>query len=184
MAAGLQGHIQRGARRGFPAVGQSLPLGVELAAAVMVSLPDDAPVLHNDRAYHGIGVCPAPAPLRQFQRQAHIVHVVHAVPPKKKCLEQTVQGTAVRQRGPRPWKTKSSGMKHIPEQNHGRRNNDPLRSHDLLSSRLYCRPRNFTESCLAARGLYHRWGIAPRPEDPDSIEASIRRRCRVINPFF
>ena len=26
----------------------------------------------------------------------------------------------------------------------------------LLSSRLYCRLRSFTESCLAARGLYHR----------------------------
>ena len=49
--------------------------------------------------------------------------------------------------------------------------------HDLLSSRLYCRPRNFTESCLAARGLYHRWGIAPRPEDPDSIK-------RIIGPSF
>ena len=49
--------------------------------------------------------------------------------------------------------------------------------HDLLSSRLYCRPRNFTESCLTARGLYHRWGIAPRPEDPDSIK-------RIIGPSF
>ena len=49
--------------------------------------------------------------------------------------------------------------------------------HDLLPSRLYCRPRNFTESCLAARGLYHRWGIAPRPEDPDSIK-------RIIGPSF
>jgi len=28
--------------------------------------------------------------------------------------------------------------------------------HNLLSSRLYGRLRNFTESCLAARGLYHR----------------------------
>jgi len=27
---------------------------------------------------------------------------------------------------------------------------------NLLSSRLYCRLRNHTESCLAARGLYHR----------------------------
>ena len=26
----------------------------------------------------------------------------------------------------------------------------------LLSSRLYCRLRSFTESCLTARGLYHR----------------------------
>ena len=26
----------------------------------------------------------------------------------------------------------------------------------LLSSRLYCRLRSFTESCLSARGLYHR----------------------------
>ena len=49
----------------------------------------------------------------------------------------------------------------------------PLRSHDLLSSRLYGRLRSFTESCLAARGLYHRWGISPRPEDPDSINESI-----------
>ena len=57
-----------------------------------------------------------------------------------------------------------------------------LRLHDLLSSRLYCRPRNFTESCLAARGLYHRWGITPRPEDPDLIEESIRRRQWIVNP--
>lgn len=43
----------------------------------------------------------------------------------------------------------------------------------LLSSRLYCRLRNLTESCgfpelrpsENARGLYRRWGIAPRPED-------------------
>ena len=35
----------------------------------------------------------------------------------------------------------------------------------LLSSRLYCRLRNCTESCLAARGLYHRWRISLRPED-------------------
>ena len=46
-------------------------------------------------------------------------------------------------------------------------------SHNLLSSRLYCRLRSFTESCLTARGLYHRWGIAPRPEDLYSIEKSI-----------
>ena len=55
-------------------------------------------------------------------------------------------------------------------------------AHDLLSSRLYCRPRNFTESCLAARGLYHRWGISPRPEDPDSIFLHynlIRPTCQV-----
>jgi hypothetical protein len=38
----------------------------------------------------------------------------------------------------------------------------------LLPSRLYCRPWNLTRSCgpfLIARGLYRRWGIAPRPED-------------------
>ena len=52
--------------------------------------------------------------------------------------------------------------------------------HDLLSSRLYCRPRNFTESCLAARGLYHRWGIAPRPEDPNSIECIIGRSAALV----
>jgi len=40
----------------------------------------------------------------------------------------------------------------------------------LLTSRLYCRFRNCTESCLGelcqfARGLYHRSGITPCPED-------------------
>lgn len=53
---------------------------------------------------------------------------------------------------------------------------------NLLSSRLYCRLRNHTESCLAARGLYHRWGITPRPEDPDSIAVSIYDRQPLVNP--
>lgn len=45
----------------------------------------------------------------------------------------------------------------------------------LLSSRLYCRLRNFptdfqksaaiTESYLSARGLYHRLGLSPDPEE-------------------
>jgi hypothetical protein len=34
------------------------------------------------------------------------------------------------------------------------------------SSGLYCRLRNFTKSHHAPRGLYHRSGIARRPEDP------------------
>ena len=57
-----------------------------------------------------------------------------------------------------------------------------LQSHDLLPSRLYCRPWSFTKSCLSARGLYRRWGIAPRPEDPDSIDASIDQMRRAVNP--
>ena len=35
----------------------------------------------------------------------------------------------------------------------------------LLPSRLYCRYRNYTGSCLSARGLYRRSGNAPCPED-------------------
>ena len=38
---------------------------------------------------------------------------------------------------------------------------DPI----LLSSGLYRRYRNLTGSCQKARGLYRRWGIAPRPEE-------------------
>ena len=56
--------------------------------------------------------------------------------------------------------------------------------HDLLSSRLYGRLRNFTESCLTARGLYHRWGTAPRPEDPDSIKCIIGAYVPVVKPGF
>ncbi len=36
---------------------------------------------------------------------------------------------------------------------------------NLLSSRLYCRLRSFTESTLRFVGCNHRWGISPRPED-------------------
>jgi len=49
---------------------------------------------------------------------------------------------------------------------------------DFLSSRLYCRLRNRTESYLAARGLYHRWRISLRPENPvrlPSVYAPLRR---------
>ena len=36
----------------------------------------------------------------------------------------------------------------------------------LLPSRLYCRFWNLTKSAaFAGRGLYRRWGIAPRPEE-------------------
>jgi hypothetical protein len=37
----------------------------------------------------------------------------------------------------------------------------------LLSSRLYCRFRNYTRSATVTvgRGLYRRWGITPRPEE-------------------
>lgn len=58
---------------------------------------------------------------------------------------------------------------------------------NLLSSRLYCRLRNFTESATkVARGLYRRWGIAPRPET-DFLALSIAqvlqiaRGCAIID---
>ena len=53
----------------------------------------------------------------------------------------------------------------LPELNHARRNRNRLLCTIFFHPDFYCRLRNFTESCLAARGLYHRWGISPRPED-------------------
>ena len=41
-----------------------------------------------------------------------------------------------------------------------------LLSSGLTADAVYRRLRNFTESATkVARGLYRRWGIAPRPED-------------------
>ena len=65
----------------------------------------------------------------------------------------------------------------------------------LLSSRLYCRLRSFTESAIShkgnARGLYRRWGLSPRPEDihlkwpVDSIiEFSLIHDSAICNCFF
>ena len=56
-------------------------------------------------------------------------------------------------------------------------------AHDLRPSRLYCRPRNFTESCLSARGLYRRWGITPRPEDSDLITCIIGMARWIVKGF-
>ena len=65
----------------------------------------------------------------------------------------------------------------------------------LLSSRLYCRLRSFTESATfrkgKARGLYRRWGLSPRPEDIHSkwpvdsiIEFSLIHDPVICNRFF
>jgi len=46
--------------------------------------------------------------------------------------------------------------------------NHPGRYKKIVFSRpdYYRRPRNYTGSALIwARGLYHRWGLSPRPED-------------------
>ena len=56
MAAGLQGHIQRGARRGFLAVGQSLPLGVEPAPGPVPALAQQLPILDDHRPHQGVRV--------------------------------------------------------------------------------------------------------------------------------
>ena len=64
------------------------------------------------------------------------------------------------------WNKRSSGI-FIPERLSQIRYFQKYKKYTiiLLSSRLYCRLRNCTESCLAARGLYHRWRISLRPED-------------------
>ena len=57
---------------------------------------------------------------------------------------------------------KTLAQQKTPERTHSRaviqhaRGYTPPCAFSLLSSRLYCRLRNRTESCLAARGLYHR----------------------------
>jgi hypothetical protein len=62
-------------------------------------------------------------------------------PPKRKIPEEKSSG-AIKMRA-----RKTYGLLH------------------LLPSRLYCRSRNHTGSCLSARGLYRRSGITPCPED-------------------
>lgn len=41
-----------------------------------------------------------------------------------------------------------------------------------------------SRSRACGNAIYRRWGIAPRPEDPDSIEQSIRPLAKLVNPFF
>jgi len=60
-----------------------------------------------------------------------------------------------------------------------------------LPSRLYCRYRNCTDSTarnrkrrniLTGRGLYRRWGIAPRPEE--LYKCSIHEFLKNASPLF
>lgn len=60
-----------------------------------------------------------------------------------------------------------------------------------LPSRLYCRYRNCTDSAarnrkrrniLTGRGLYRRWGIAPRPEE--LYKCSIHEFLKNASPLF
>ena len=73
VAAGLQGDVQNGPRRGLGTAGQSLPLRVGLAAPVVPPPADHPSLLHDHRPHHGVGRGPSPPPLRQRQGQFHVV---------------------------------------------------------------------------------------------------------------
>ena len=78
VAAGLQGDIQGGPRRVLRTGGQSLPLGVEAAAAAVPALANDTAFLHQHCPHQRIGAGPAGAVTGQFDGQGHIVGIVHS----------------------------------------------------------------------------------------------------------
>jgi hypothetical protein len=92
VAAGFQSDVHRGPRRRFAAVRESVPFGVQVPAAAVIALPDDASVFDDYRAYHGVGTGPAEPLFGQGEGQTHIVDIVHVSPPKEKALNTSVQG--------------------------------------------------------------------------------------------
>ena len=52
----------------------------------------------------------------------------------------------------------------------------------LFPSRLYCRLWNHTRSCQKARGLYRRWGIAPRPKEMSFTSAIVTPKMASVHP--
>ena len=82
---------------------------------------------------------------------------------------------------------KSSGMfKNNPEQISQRHRKETLFLHSSIffSSRLYCRLRSFTESCLAARGMYDRRDFHPALKILFIYETSICVCQRFVKLFF
>ena len=77
MAARLQGHIYGPPRRVLGAGGQSVSLRMQFAAAPVIALSDNAPVLYDHRAHHGVGVGPALPQSGKTYGPAHIVHIRH-----------------------------------------------------------------------------------------------------------
>ena len=153
VAARLQRHIHGGSGGVGGAGCQRVPLRVGFTVPLMPALSDNCAVLYDHGAHHGIGRRPTPALFRQRQGQTHIFCIVHTVTSKRKSPERIVQGKVERHKYPCV-KAKLRNV-NTSQSNFHRRKAVPLRCH-LLSSRLYCRLRSFTESCLAARGLYHR----------------------------
>jgi hypothetical protein len=84
VTARLQGHIHGGTPGICLAIFQGMALSVKLSIPDVPSLADDLSIPNDDGPYHGIGGCPAYAPLCQFQRQTHIVCIVHFLPPQRK----------------------------------------------------------------------------------------------------
>ena len=160
MAAGFQRHIHHSALRGLLTGCQSIPLCMELPASLVISLPDDPVILYNHRSNHGIGTGKAPGFPRQLYGSSHIffrLHTHHLSDFSRQtpaCTSAALVCQRIAQKNPvqqiflfyrtilRTSYSEINRLSHF-----------PYTIYLLLPSRLYCRPRNLTGSCLTARGL-------------------------------
>ncbi len=153
MAARLQCYIQGRSLRIFGAGCQRIALRMSLTVSLVPALSDDPALFTTTAPTIGLGdVHPQPFFASCKARRIYSLSFIVS-PPKEKALNKNVQGKPKRHKGP---VCKSSRMQTHPRAASTSAEPCGLCVWYLLSSRLYCRLRSFTESCLTARGLYHR----------------------------
>ena len=98
------------------------------------------------------------------------------------ALNETVQGIRSGREALLTHRYKKLWNDAIPERNHRRADALPA-SQNLLFIQTILSASESHRVCLAARGLYHRWGITPRPENRCSLVGCkytrLSLRCQV-----
>ena len=142
VTAGLQRHIHGRSPHIFRRIRQRCALRMQLAIARVPALGENAPVTHDDCANHRIWRGPAPAAFGKLQCSTHIILIIHLFHLTKKALNVYRSGQCKNA-------MKKQNLECQTFQSH-RTPDKIFPCVRLLPSRLYCRPRNFTESCAVA----------------------------------
>ena len=157
VAAGLQGDVQNGPRRGLGTAGQSLPLRVGLAAPV-VPPPADHPSPPSRSPPPPWGwerSIPSPAPPAPGPVSCSLNRSNTRLPTKKRLEGKPSRRSMAGRRGnriSRETKNSETAYHFRAYTNHGACNLP--RNSNLLPSRLYCRFWNCTKSCAGALADY------------------------------
>ena len=172
VAAWFEGYVEGrafGRDVSSSAVGKSGALRMKIAAACVPAFRDNFAIAHEHGSYERIGIRESRAAARELNSSAHVFDIGFAVCHGCLLLMPRIRAFAEGRRLRLAISAMRALMrmmsKSMADQLAWVWSGHAAAWCNLLSSRLYCRLRSFTESTLRFVGCNHRWGISPRPED-------------------